>query len=194
MRDLEFNEDVLFKNFTRMSKTFIRFWALCSQLLQNRILLYGMRYCFRHRSTYLRHALWHASLSSKACVIPVRWTQATAQECGHSKWRSNAVRTRVSVNWICLYVGKVAVKQRRYIWRPIWRVSKRILQTVLPSVNDWTSLLQSAGALSCQSGPAQRNIDIQCIYNTQSNTTYYTFTETTCFTTPSSGLLLSLDQ
>jgi hypothetical protein len=46
MWDSEFNEDILLKNFTRMSKTFMRFWGLCSQWLQNRILL------LRHTSLF----------------------------------------------------------------------------------------------------------------------------------------------
>jgi hypothetical protein len=40
MRDLEFNEDVLFKNFTRMSKTnFYMLLGIVEPWLQNRILV-----------------------------------------------------------------------------------------------------------------------------------------------------------
>jgi hypothetical protein len=59
MRDLEFNEDFLFKNFTRMSKT--NFYTLLGIVEPNcyktEYYCNGMRYCFRHRSTYLKHAL-----------------------------------------------------------------------------------------------------------------------------------------
>jgi hypothetical protein len=59
MRDLEFSEDALFKNFTRMSKNelLLAFGDCGANDYKTEYYCYCMRYCFRHRSTYLRHAL-----------------------------------------------------------------------------------------------------------------------------------------